>query len=459
MSVHELKNTRPYLAFHQGTLILKNYPYEPDPICLRWDRRSYQWRAKAMYYKEIVRWLDFKMIPFTNAASSFSRLNLCLPTETALHPFQQEAVSAWQRAKKSGSICLPTGTGKSWVALQAMAVSKTSTLVVVPTLDLLHQWYALISTTFGVPVGLLGGSYHNIRDITVTTYDSAYIHMDKYGARFGLLVFDEVHHLPSTMYSHIPEMCIAPYRLGLTATYSRPDGRHGKLEGLIGPLVYEKSIVNLKGSHLAEYKTKKISVKLTHEEKAEYRKFQKIYLDYVREKKIKFKGHDLKPLLQRSGDEKARGALLARMHARCIQLGAKSKLDVLESLLKEHAKDRVLIFTASNDFVYSISETFLIPAITHHTKAKERKWILDSFRHGTYSVLVTSRVLNEGVDIPSANVAIILSGSASPVEHLQRLGRILRKSKNKQAVLYELVTSGTKESQISFRRRQSDAYR
>ncbi|MFQ5753972.1 MAG: helicase-related protein, partial [bacterium] len=93
-----------------------------------------------------------------------------------------------------------------------------------------------------------------------------------------------------------------------------------------------------------------------------------------------------------------------------------------------------------------------------HTKTLERKWILKNFREGKFSVLITSKVLNEGVDVPSANVAIILSGSANPVEHLQRLGRILRKQNNKQALFYELVTRGTTESQISYRRRRSDAY-
>lgn len=209
--------------------------------------------------------------------------------------------------------------------------------------------------------------------MTVTTYDSAFRYMDLYGNRFALLIFDEVHHLPSPSYTQITEMALAPHRLGLTATYERPDGLHGKLEQLVGP----------------------------HAEK---------------------------------------------------------KIELLDSLLKRHHGDRILVFTASTQLVYRISETSLIPALTHHTKGPERKRILDRFRSGHYSVPVTSRVLNEGVDVPEANVAIVLSGTGSPVEHLQRLGRILRKMEDKEAVVYEIVTRGTKEFQISYRRRRSDAY-
>jgi superfamily II DNA or RNA helicase len=68
-------------------------------------------------------------------------------------------------------------------------------------------------------------------------------------------------------------------------------------------------------------------------------------------------------------------------------------------------------------------------------------------------------VLNEGVDVPDANVAVVLSGSGSVREHVQRLGRILRKREGKRAVLYELVTGATTETYTSERRREHSAYR
>lgn len=454
-----MSKLQPQLIFHQGTLLLKNFEYNEDPPCFLWDSRSRQWRAKAIYYDEIVRWLNSNEIHFVDRVAKFKQLKLKLRMKVVLRPYQKEAVETWIQRQSRGSVCLPTGSGKSWVALKAMEHISKSTLVVLPTIVLMNQWYDLLCNAFGVEIGILGGGYHEIRDLTVTTYDSAYRHMDQYGNRFALLIFDEVHHLPSVTYSHIAEMSIAPYRLGLTATYQRPDGLHGKLDRLLGPKVYEKSIKDLEGEHLAEYETMKIAVELTPQEKARYRENQTRYDAFIKDKQIKFYGADLQEFLRLSAyDPKARRAFLARMEARQIIMGAERKLEVLETLLKLHHKDRILIFTVSNHLVYQISQTFLIPAITHHTKTVERQWILDRFRQGIFKALVTSRVLNEGVDIPEANVAIILSGTASPVEHLQRLGRILRKGKDKQAVLYELVTRGTKESQISYRRRRSDAY-
>ncbi len=454
-----MADTQPTLIFHQGTLILKNYQFEIEPPYFVWDSRSRQWRTRAIYYDAILKWFQSQNLPLKDLASQIKKVPLKLRLKVVLRDYQKEAVNTWLQAGKQGSVCLPTGAGKSWVALKIMEEIGKSTLIVLPTIALMNQWYDLLCNSFGLEVGILGGGYHEVRDVTVTTYDSAYRHIDHYGDRFGLLIFDEVHHLPSQTYTHIAEMSLAPHRLGLTATYERPDGLHVKLERLIGPKVYEKTIKELEGEHLAEYETMKIAVELTPKEKVRYKENQVLYDNFVKDKKMRFYGGDLQEFLRMSAyDRRARRAFLARLQARHIIMGAERKLEVLETLLKLHRKDRVLIFTMSNELVYHISETFLVPAITHHTKTVERHQILDRFRKGIFKVLVTSRVLNEGVDIPEANVAIILSGTASPVEHLQRLGRILRKGANKQAILYELVTRGTKESQISYRRRKSEAY-
>ena len=101
----------------------------------------------------------------------------------------------------------------------------------------------------------------------------------------------------------------------------------------------------------------------------------------------------------------------------------------------------------------------LIPAITHQTKTPERQWILTQFNAGQLRAVVTSKVLNEGVDMPSASVGVVLSGSSSVREHVQRLGRILRRKEGKHATLYEVITSGTNEERMSERRREHNAYR
>jgi superfamily II DNA or RNA helicase len=127
--------------------------------------------------------------------------------------------------------------------------------------------------------------------------------------------------------------------------------------------------------------------------------------------------------------------------------------------LLQHRGERTLIFTQDNATAYAVSRLFLVPAITHQTKVKERSEILERFSRGDYSAVVTSKVLNEGVDVPEASVAIVMSGSGSVREHVQRLGRILRRRGDKRATLYELVSVKTGESYTSQRRREHEAYR
>ena len=88
-------------------------------------------------------------------------------------------------------------------------------------------------------------------------------------------------------------------------------------------------------------------------------------------------------------------------------------MDLLAKLLTTHRGERTLIFTADNATVYRIARQFLVPAITHQTKTKERRAILQRFHAGEYTVLVTSQVLNEGVDVPAARVGIVLSGTGT----------------------------------------------
>ncbi|MCA9836520.1 MAG: hypothetical protein KC422_06390 [Trueperaceae bacterium] len=146
--------------------------------------------------------------------------------------------------------------------------------------------------------------------------------------------------------------------------------------------------------------------------------------------------------------------MLAHRQARKLAFGTEAKIRVLYDLLAKHASDRILIFTDDNATVYRISQSLLIPAITHQSKVKERHEILKNFRDGTYPRIVTSRVLNEGVDVPEANVAIVLSGTGSTREYVQRLGRILRKGEGKLAILYEVIAEDTAEENVSKRRRQ-----
>ncbi|MFB6198686.1 MAG: helicase-related protein, partial [Halobacteriaceae archaeon] len=162
---------------------------------------------------------------------------------------------------------------------------------------------------------------------------------------------------------------------------------------------------------------------------------------------------DFQKIVLRSGnDPNAWRAVRARNEARKVAYSSESKLDELAHLLERHRDDRIIIFTRYNDLVYRVADRYLIPPVTHKTKTEERRQILERFRDGTHSAIVSSQVLDEGVDVPDANVGIIMSGTGSSREYRQRLGRILRPSGD-EARLYEIVSSGTSEIRTSSRRK------
>lgn len=450
------------LLFDDGTLLLKGVPDGTSlPPPFAWDDRVGHWRAQALHYRMILEQFREHGIEYANTVPKYGRLKLRTDIGPTPHPYQREALEAWKVLGRRGIVVLPTGSGKTYIALMAMAEVGRSTLVVTPTIDVMNQWYDLLTQSFEQEIGILGGGYHEVQDLTVTTYDSAYMHMDRYGNRFGFIVFDEVHHLPGEMYSHAAEMSIAPYRLGLTATLEREDGRHVLLDELVGPVVYEQGVREMAGEYLSEYAVQRMEVQMVAEEVAEYRTARKTFTDFLESKHLKLGTLDgwRKFVMLSARSSEGRRAMLAYQRHRKVALGTTAKLRVLEELLKKHPKDRVLIFTNDNETVYTISREFLIPAITHQTRTKERKEILEKFNKGDYLSIVTSKVLNEGVNVPEANVAIVLSGSGSIREHVQRLGRILRRREGKQAILYEVVSKGTVEGYISERRRRHDAYR
>jgi len=224
----------------------------------------------------------------------------------------------------------------------------------------------------------------------------------------------------------------------------------------MGPVVYEEAVDDLAGEFLSEYETIQMSVELTSEERAEYEDEYQIYRDYVDNHDFDlWKEQGYAEFLKRTSyDPQGRRALIAKQRAERIARTANKKLDTLDNLLKRHHDDRVIVFTANNDFAYDISREFIIPCITHQTDTDERTEILEQFRSGEYSMLATSQVLDEGIDVPAANVGIILSGSASKRQYAQRLGRILRPTDDRQpARLYEIITIDTMETYVSQRRR------
>ena len=463
------------LTYDKGTIVIRGLAHIPFAVL---DPRTNVLRALALYYSNIIEYLKQSGIEYSDHVLSEETMMLSLSLSSSsalsLSDYQHRALDNWLRAGLRGCVVLPTGSGKTIIGIKAIEKSNAASLVVVPTLDLMDQWTTTLSKYFSnIRIGNLGGGNDDIQSITVSTYDSAYIRAPFLGNKFSLIIFDEVHHLAAVGYRTIAEQMAAPFRLGLTATIEREDDLHKDLPRLVGEVVFQVSPDELaRDKHLASYEIERRTVEMLPDELEEYRRHMSIYQQCM--KKLNFQRYaiSLEKLIIMSGRNRtAREALLARNKAMNVALNSRAKIEELREILAENKGAKTIIFTQHNSLVHEISDKFLIPLITHKTIKEERQDVLKGFKEGRYMAIVTSKVLDEGVDIPDAELGIILSGTGSAREFIQRLGRLLRpkpgnnsgsnsSSTNgvkhyKKAKLIEIISSETKETITSARRKRA----
>lgn len=432
----------------------------PQMLCdeIELDKHIHFLRAHPIHFSMIKTALQQQGIPFKIAFDERPALPFSTTLALEARTYQQEALDNWLATQSAGVVVLPTGAGKTFVAAMAIHHTGLWTLAVVPTIDLLQQWRIALATALSLPVteiGIFGGGEKELKPITVITYDSATLYPREL-RNFGLLIFDECHHLPAPSYRLIAESAFTPFRLGLSATPERSDMAHIELEELIGPEVYRRTPADLtEGRFLAQYQEHSITIALSPEDEARYTEQRQRYRSFLQRRRIVIRSPEdfqQKVIYMSARDPEAREAMLAWREARDIAMNTPAKYVEIERLLEKHADDQVILFSEYNYVVDAISRRFCLPSITYKTPTDERRAILERFRSGEYTKLVTGRVLNEGVDVPDCRIAIIVSGNSTKREYIQRLGRILR-PKEGHALLYELVTANTTEENIARRRR------
>jgi len=250
-------------------------------------------------------------------------------------------------------------------------------------------------------------------------------------------------------------------RLGLTATPWRADGRDQMLTQLIGPVVYQEGISEAKGKTLADYSIVRVPIYLKEDEQAEFDDLSQKIRSYVARRRREERGFDWKEDLAKLSRTDPEAKEILRCYRRKLALTHRSaeKLRVVEDILRLHSDGQCVVFTASNRMALDVSARFLIPALTHHSDKHERNLVLDSFSKGTIRALAACEVLNEGWDAPALKVGVVLGGERGVKEAVQRLGRLLRKSGDRSARLYEVVVQESPEVMRARRRARTDAYK
>lgn len=432
-------------------------PNDIDPKQLlgaTWDDDLAAWRLPAERLSDVRGRLSAKGVRFTDDITPSDITGRWVLPE--LRWYQRDALGAWRDSGDRGVIVLPTGAGKTLVALAAIAELRVGTMILVPTRILLDQWAGALEAAWPDPIGRLGDGDHRPAQITVATYASAVTWAPRLGDRFGLVIVDEAHHVGAWCPAEILEMLVAPARLGLTAT--PPDGPAlWQLARRIGPTVYSLGVDALRGTALADYTHETIEVELDPVERNAYKRFRgEFSAFYARAQR----GHRLpwrQFVIEAQRSLAGRDALAAWRASRALLAYPAAKRARLRALLQRHSGERVLIFTADNATAYAIARELLVVPITCDIGRTERVEMLDRFRTGACSVLVSSQVLDEGFDVPDAEVAIIVGGTSSQRRHAQRIGRVLRPRPGKRAYIYELAVNDSAEVRQVKRRRGASA--
>jgi superfamily II DNA or RNA helicase len=467
--IYKIQVLNARLTYDNGTILIKGLAHIPFAST---DPRTNLLRAPALYYANIIEFLKQSSIEYvdhvldlipsphlTTTNNINNKNNNDHNSNPPLRTYQNTALSKWTKAGMRGCIVLPTGSGKTIIGVKAIEAVNSASLIVVPTLDLMDQWTSVLQKYFtNVKIGNLGGGIDDIEAITISTYDSAYIRASSIGNKFSLIIFDEVHHLAAPGYRSIAELMASPFRLGLTATIEREDGMHMEIPKLVGGIVFTMSPNELaEKKHLAQYEIERRRVEMFPDEIIQYRKNFEKYQYSLRRLGFRFPIRFEKLIMISAKNKIAREALLARNKAMEIALNSRSKIEELREILAENKGIKTIIFTQHNNLVYQVSNTFLIPFITYKTGKEERQDVLKGFREGRYNAVVTSKVLDEGVDVPDAELGIILSGTGSGREFIQRLGRLLRPKPdvNKKAKLIEIISADTREIGTSAKRKKA----
>jgi len=365
-------------------------------------------------------------------------IDMKLRTETPdgvpfqLRDYQIEAIDAFSSGPGAGSgvVVLPCGAGKTMVGIGAMIRTGMRTLVLCTGQTALRQWKREILRVTSLSeddIGEFTAERKSLGPITLTTYQILTWRADRRSApahfpifhqeNWGLIVYDEVHLLPAPIFRETA-MLQARRRLGLTATLVREDHRETDVFALVGPKRFDLPWKTLEHQGwIAQARCVEIRIPLSDPDR----------LRYV------------------GAGSRSRFKIAATNP---------KKTALVDKLIERHRGSPTLVLGTYIDQLQWIARRFDLPLITGRTPRREREELYGGFRAGDIDVLVLSKVGNFAVDLPSASVAIQVSGSfGSRQEEAQRLGRLLRpKLGENQATFYTLVSSDTSEQEYAERR-------
>jgi len=368
-------------------------------------------------------------------------LDIELRDTFTLRDYQKDAAQIFYASGSekggSGVIVLPCGSGKTIIGMAAMALVKTHTLILTPSVTAARQWIRELlqkTTLTEEQVKEYSGDVKEIAPVTVATYqiltqrkrkketeeEKEFSNFSIFSAqKWGLMIYDEVHLLPAPVFRFSADMQ-ATRRLGLTATLVREDHKETEVFSLIGPKKFDIPwrVLEAQG-WIAQAKCHEIRVSMSMDLKMAY--------------------------------------AVAPLREKIIISGCNpEKFNIVKELMERHSEesDRILIIGQYIEQLETLAKEIDVPLITGKTPNKERDRIYDDFRKGEIRILMVSKVGNFAIDLPDASILIQISGTfGSRQEEAQRLGRVLRPKKDgRPAMFYSIVTKDSREQEFAMNR-------
>ncbi len=371
------------------------------------------------------------------------RLPLFMKKNYILWDEQIEIFKKWYEHYR-GTISIPTGGGKSFLALSSIFHLRGPTLICVPTKEIQNNvWMTYLTEKLGIPrnyIGRFGGGYKEIKPITIAIYNSAYLYIDLLKDKFEFLIPDECHRAPSKQFKKIALQSKALYRCGLSATPTRQDHNEELIYKSIGPLIQGPKFNEMVDSkRIAPFVHERIFTNLLPYERETYDELFQKYRSAPKRKYNEF--------------TKTRQYYMVEMQK--LALGSSAKIPPLTKMVFKHMDDKILIYTKfinQAETLNKILRPYNAKLLIGKTKKHDRKRIFDWFHRSGKAIIIATNCIDEGINVPDANVAIIASGHGVVRQMIQRIGRTVRYKLLKISKIYEIVSKDTFDERQSGRR-------
>jgi len=368
-----------------------------------------------------------------------------------LRPYQQEALTCFLQTKK-GTIMHATALGKTITAMEAMKQLDKPTAIIVPTIAILQTvWYRRLREAGWRDIGLFYGVEKNLRPITIFTYQSA-IRYPQVLRHFPVKIFDECHHLRAQEYGKLLFYAQnSEYALGLTATIDPYDPKNNAVLRVM-PIIHRMPIAKAREQGwVSAIEVYSRPAQMTPQERVRYLEYAEII------GKVASQLGTVDPtvwsMLAKKGNIAARKGLWAMAKRRMLLSNVEDKVPVLYNIIKQHLKDKVLVFSESIQSIEK-AQVYLqqhgIHCSLYHSNQNKNMNIqnLRAWASGTFNVLLSCTALEEGIDVPEVSVGILHTSGRTPRKIVQRLGRIIRPQPNKVAHIYVIHVPGTVENGV-----------